>query len=127
MSSFRDRTHTNSWDNFGFLKVYVMWLDEKVESGVFKRKLKESGGRFDEKNDGFGPSLREYSDEFDSGLQGKLKSHGDLNESVGRKQKTKGYTNNLIMFFLSLKNLKLLFCPRQKACAIHVCYFCSRN
>lgn len=88
MSGFRDEAHSNSWDNAGFVRVYAMYLDEKVESGVFERKLKGSGGRFDERNDRFGPSRHEYGDEFDSGLQRKSRSYGDLNESVGREQKT---------------------------------------
>lgn len=46
MSDFRDEAHSSSWDHAGFVRVYAMYLDQKVEFLVYKKKLKsvvESG------------------------------------------------------------------------------------
>jgi len=40
MSDFRDEAHSSSWDHAGFVRVYAMYLDEKVEFLVYKKKLK---------------------------------------------------------------------------------------
>jgi hypothetical protein len=43
MGDFRDEAHSNSWDHAGFVRVYAMYLDEKVEFLVYQKKLKGDG------------------------------------------------------------------------------------
>lgn len=61
-----------------------MYLDERVESGVFEIKLKRSNSRFDERNDGYRPYRQAYGNEFDSRLHKKSRFYGNLNESLWR-------------------------------------------
>ena len=42
MSDFRDDAHSNSWDQVGFVRVYSLYLDAKVDFVAYRRKL--SGG-----------------------------------------------------------------------------------
>ncbi|PON94272.1 AP180 N-terminal domain containing protein [Trema orientale] len=75
MADFRDEAHSNSWDYASFVRLYAMYLDEKVESVVYDRKSK--GG-----NDGFG----ERDGEFNG--YGRSRSYGDLSESsMGKEQR----------------------------------------
>lgn len=79
MSDFRDEAHSNSWDLAGFVRLYAMYLDEKVENVVFEKKSRGGDGRFEERDD-----------EFESGMSRRSRSYGDLNESVeGREQRRK--------------------------------------
>lgn len=43
MSDFRDEAHSSSWDHAGFVRVYAIYLDQKVEFLVYKKKLKSVG------------------------------------------------------------------------------------
>ncbi|KAG8639307.1 hypothetical protein MANES_14G114700v8 [Manihot esculenta] len=86
MSDFRDEAHSHSWDHAAFVRFYAMYLDEKVEFVVSERKLKASERKFDEGDDGFGPS--EYRDDFDYEMHRRSRSYGDLNDdSVGKEQR----------------------------------------
>lgn len=55
MNDFRDEAHSNSWDHACFVRVYAMYLDEKVEFLVYQRKVRnvvESvDGEFERKNE----------------------------------------------------------------------------
>nr|KYP55724.1 putative clathrin assembly protein At4g32285 family [Cajanus cajan] len=42
MSDFRDEAHSSSWDHAGFVRVYALYLDEKVEFVSYRRKLRGS-------------------------------------------------------------------------------------
>ncbi|XP_057416473.1 putative clathrin assembly protein At2g25430 [Lotus japonicus] len=44
MSDFRDEAHSSSWDHAGFVRVYALYLDEKVEFVAYQRKLRGGGG-----------------------------------------------------------------------------------
>ncbi|KAJ1443909.1 Phosphoinositide-binding clathrin adaptor, domain 2 [Sesbania bispinosa] len=81
MSDFRDEAHSNSWDHAGFVRLYALYLDEKVEFVAYQRKLRGSSGVV-ESGDG------EFRDEFGSGMgRRRSSSYGDVNESFGRDQK----------------------------------------
>ncbi|XP_027332220.1 putative clathrin assembly protein At2g25430 [Abrus precatorius] len=43
MSDFRDEAHSSSWDHAGFVRLYALYLDEKVEFVVYQRKLRGGG------------------------------------------------------------------------------------
>ncbi|KAL5547797.1 hypothetical protein UlMin_003028 [Ulmus minor] len=92
MADFRDEAHSNSWDHAGFVRVYAIYLDEKVEGVVFERKSRGGDEKIEERDDRFGPSRREYGagrDEYEFGMARRSRSYGDLNESVGRDQRKK--------------------------------------
>ncbi|KAK7264902.1 hypothetical protein RJT34_32515 [Clitoria ternatea] len=63
MSDFRDEAHSSSWDHAGFVRLYALYLDEKVEFVAYQRKLKgtnpESGSGDGEFRDEFGSVERE--------------------------------------------------------------------
>jgi len=40
MSDFRDEAHSSSWDHAGFVRLYALYLDEKVEFVAYRRKLR---------------------------------------------------------------------------------------
>lgn len=82
MSGFRDEAHSNSWDHSSFVRSYASYLDEKLEFMVYERKLGGFDGRKNEDGYGFG----EFRDEPGYGMNGKSRSYGDLNESMGREQ-----------------------------------------
>ena len=85
MADFRDEAHSNSWDHAGFVRLYALYLDEKVESVVYDRKSKGGNGRFDE-ND-----VDEFGNGF--GIPRRSKSYGDLSESsMGKEQRREAAT-----------------------------------
>ncbi|TKY54831.1 clathrin assembly protein [Spatholobus suberectus] len=43
MSDFRDEAHSSSWDHAGFVRVYALYLDEKVEFVAYRKKLLRGG------------------------------------------------------------------------------------
>lgn len=94
MSDFRDEAHSNSWDHASFVKLYAMYLDEKVEFVVYQKNLKGTesvGGKFEERDDSYSPSRRgygEYRDEFIPGMGRRTRSYGDMNESTEKEQKS---------------------------------------
>lgn len=51
MSDFRDEAHSSSWDHAGFVRVYALYLDEKVEFVAYKKKLRGSVESEDERED----------------------------------------------------------------------------
>lgn len=80
MADFRDEAHSNSWDHAGFVRLYAIYLDEKVESVVYDRKLKSGNhDRFDERDD-------EFSNSSGYGMQRRTRSYGDLSESSMAKE-----------------------------------------
>ncbi|RZB81280.1 probable clathrin assembly protein At4g32285 [Glycine soja] len=62
MSDFRDDAHSNSWDQVGFVRVYSLYLDAKVDFVAYRRKL--SGGVVEsvEFRDEFGSAERERNE-----------------------------------------------------------------
>lgn len=84
MSDFRDEAHSNSWDHASFVRLYAMYLDEKVENVVYEKKSKGGDGRFEER------AAAEVRDEFDYGVPRRSRSYGDLNESAATEQRRKG-------------------------------------
>ncbi|KAK4257415.1 hypothetical protein QN277_007008 [Acacia crassicarpa] len=94
MSDFRDEAHSNSWDYAGFVRLYAMYLDEKVEFMAYLKKLKgveSAEGKFADKDDSWGPSRRgygEYRDEFNHGMGRRTRSYGDVNEATEKDQKS---------------------------------------
>lgn len=81
MSDFRDEAHSNSWEHSSFVRLYAVFLDEKVESVVYEKKMKGE----DNKND-------RYKDEFDNnnngmGMGRRTRSYGDVSESVGKEKR----------------------------------------
>ncbi|KAF7806410.1 putative clathrin assembly protein [Senna tora] len=84
MSDFRDEAHSNSWDHAGFVRLYAMYLDEKVQFVVYKKNLRglqSVDGKFE---GGYG----EYRDEFNPGMGGRTRSYGDVNESTEKEQRS---------------------------------------
>ncbi|OIW19549.1 hypothetical protein TanjilG_07004 [Lupinus angustifolius] len=43
VSDFRDEAHSNSWDLACFVRLYALYLDEKIEFVVHQRKLRDHG------------------------------------------------------------------------------------
>ncbi|CAL0307113.1 unnamed protein product [Lupinus luteus] len=86
ISDFRDEAHSNSWDHAGFVRLYALYLDEKVEFAVYQRKVKAAArGVGVESGDG-----GESRDEFGgvSGMGRRNRSYGDVNDSsYGRENK----------------------------------------
>lgn len=74
LSDFRDEAHSNSWDHAGFVRLYAAYLDERVESFVFKKKSR------DRRESG------ENRDEYGHGLPRRSRSYGDLNDSDQRRE-----------------------------------------
>ncbi|KAL1372275.1 putative clathrin assembly protein At2g25430 [Arachis duranensis] len=79
MSDFRDEAHSSSWDHAGFVRVYALYLDEKVEFVAYQRMLRSGGGGGESGGDG------EFRDEFGSGIGRRTRSYGDVSESYGRE------------------------------------------
>ncbi|KAG2713309.1 hypothetical protein I3760_04G171500 [Carya illinoinensis] len=75
MSDFRDEAHSNSWDHSGFVRFYAAYLDEKVESVVYEKKMKGVDKREDR-----------YKDEIENGMGRRSRSYGDVSESVEREK-----------------------------------------
>ncbi|KAL2338398.1 hypothetical protein Fmac_012844 [Flemingia macrophylla] len=53
MSDFRDEAHSSSWDHAAFVRVYALYLDQKVEFVAYRRNLignaaSRGGGEFGE-------------------------------------------------------------------------------
>ncbi|KAF9604019.1 hypothetical protein IFM89_039471 [Coptis chinensis] len=42
--NFRDEAHSNSWDHSTFVRTYALYLDQKLECLVYKKKRQGSGG-----------------------------------------------------------------------------------
>ncbi|KHN08221.1 Putative clathrin assembly protein [Glycine soja] len=59
MSDFRDDTHSNSPDQVGFVRVYSLYLDMKVDFGAYRRKLSDGVVESVEFRDEFGSTERE--------------------------------------------------------------------
>lgn len=77
MSDFRDEAHSNSWDHSGFVRFYAAYLDEKVETAVYEKKIKGADEREDR-----------YKDESDYGMMGRRsRSYGDVSESVVKEKR----------------------------------------
>ncbi|CAN6681230.1 unnamed protein product [Malus baccata var. baccata] len=53
LSGFRDEAHSGSWDHAGFVRLYAMYLEEKVEFEVYERKSRgrEGSGGFDQERE----------------------------------------------------------------------------
>ncbi|PSS36108.1 Clathrin assembly protein [Actinidia chinensis var. chinensis] len=85
MSGFRDEAHSNSWDHSSFVRTYALYLDEKLEFMLYERKLSSVDKRGNEGRYGYG----EFRDEQSYGMNRRLRSYGDLNESVDREQRKK--------------------------------------
>ncbi|CAL0330488.1 unnamed protein product [Lupinus luteus] len=69
VSDFRDQAHSNSWDHAGFVRLYALYLDEKIQFLVHQRKLRDRGvGDGDEFGGGsaMGRMNRSYDDVNDS-------------------------------------------------------------
>lgn len=92
MSDFRDEAHSHSWDHAGFVRLYAMYLDEKVEFVVYQKNLKgveSAEGKFAERDDSWGPSRRgygEYKDDFNPGMGRRTRSYDDVNEAIEKDQ-----------------------------------------
>ncbi|KAJ8767863.1 hypothetical protein K2173_020803 [Erythroxylum novogranatense] len=86
MSGFRDEAHSNSWDHVGFVRVYALYLDEKVELEVFERR-----SRGDEGSDGF-EGRREFRDDYGYGVPRRSRSYDDVNEYSVRKEQRREAT-----------------------------------
>ncbi|KAI4335694.1 hypothetical protein L6164_014317 [Bauhinia variegata] len=87
MSDFRDEAHSNSWDHAGFVRLYAMYLDEKVEFMVYEKKLKGVDGKFEERDE-FRRGSGEFRDEFGSGMGRRSRSYGDVNDSIGKGRRS---------------------------------------
>ncbi|KAK9269480.1 hypothetical protein L1049_001255 [Liquidambar formosana] len=89
MGGFRDEAHSNSWDHSGFVRTYALYLDEKLEFMVYEKKLNVGNGDNDDRSrrgDEYG--YGEYRDEFNSGMNRRSRSYGDVNEAAaGREQR----------------------------------------
>ncbi|KAL5769030.1 hypothetical protein ACOSQ2_015813 [Xanthoceras sorbifolium] len=85
MSDFRDEAHSNSWDYGGFVRVYAIYLDEKVEFAVYDKKMRGGEGKFEEKDDRF-------RDDFDGGMGMRSRSYGDVGESSVSREENKEAT-----------------------------------
>ncbi|KAI4344156.1 hypothetical protein L6164_011420 [Bauhinia variegata] len=87
MSDFRDEAHSNSWDHAGFVRLYAIYLDEKVEFMVYEKKPRSDGGKYEERDE----SRRgngEFRDEFGSEMGRRSRSYGDVNESMGKERRS---------------------------------------
>ncbi|KAK2645885.1 hypothetical protein Ddye_021080 [Dipteronia dyeriana] len=87
MSDFRDEAHSNSWDHGGFVRVYAMFLDEKVEFTVYDKKMRGGEWKFEEGDD----RLR---DDFDRVMGSRSRSYGDVGESSVSREEKKEATPN---------------------------------
>ncbi|KAJ7956724.1 Epsin N-terminal domain-containing protein / clathrin assembly protein-related [Quillaja saponaria] len=89
MSDFRDEAHSNTY-HATFMRLYAMYLDEKIEFLVYEKKLQGSDGKFEDKDDNWGPSRRgygEFGDELNNEMGRRSRSYGDVNESMGKEQR----------------------------------------
>lgn len=96
MSDFRDEAHSHSWDHAGFVRMYAMYLDEKVEFVAYLKNLKgveSSEGRFGER-DGFNVN----------GMGRRMGSYGDVNEGIIEKDQK----NNVITPVRDMKPERIL-------------------
>lgn len=82
MSGFRDETHSNSWDQSSFVRVYSTYLDQKLEFMVYERNLTgvEDLTRLESRNG-------EFREENGYGLGRRAQSYGDMTEVGGRDDK----------------------------------------
>ncbi|OMO81164.1 ENTH/ANTH/VHS superfamily protein [Corchorus capsularis] len=88
LSDFRDEAHSNAWDHASFVKVYAMYLDEKVEFSVFEKKKKRGGdGKFEERDERSRREYGDFRDDYDRGMGRKSRSFGDLNDANGKEQR----------------------------------------
>ncbi|XP_062078104.1 putative clathrin assembly protein At2g25430 [Humulus lupulus] len=78
MADFRDEAHSNSWDHASFVRLYAIYLDEKVESVAYDKKSKGGNDRFVERDD------HEFHNGY--GMPRRTSSYGDLSESPGSKE-----------------------------------------
>ncbi|GFY80901.1 ENTH/ANTH/VHS superfamily protein [Actinidia rufa] len=68
-----------------FVRTYALYLDEKLEFMLYERKLSSVDKRGNEDRYGYG----DFRDEQSYGINRRLRSYGDLNESVDREQRKK--------------------------------------
>ncbi|KAF7830301.1 putative clathrin assembly protein [Senna tora] len=106
MSDFRDEAHSSSWDHSAFVRIYAMYLDQRLELMLFERKSGNVGGgsgsvgeslddRYGGRDNFRSPPPRPYEYEYgefrgESGYQNgmrRTRSFGDMSETVGREGK----------------------------------------
>ncbi|XP_010533141.1 PREDICTED: probable clathrin assembly protein At4g32285 [Tarenaya hassleriana] len=83
MADFRDEAHSHSWDHAGFVRVYAMYLEEKLEFEVSERRSRGKEGKFEE-------DWRDREEGRDN-YGRRSRSYGDLGESsatTGREKST---------------------------------------
>ncbi|KAL5729644.1 hypothetical protein ACHQM5_002567 [Ranunculus cassubicifolius] len=77
LSDFRDEAHSNSWDHSAFVRTYALYLDQKLESMVYDKKLNPAtASAHGDDRYGRSPPSRPYDNGYSGGFRDDFSSGG---------------------------------------------------
>ncbi|KAM7256074.1 hypothetical protein ACFE04_011815 [Oxalis oulophora] len=95
MSDFRDEAHSSSWDQSAFVKMYSLYLDQKLELILFDKKSSGGTSGSNRGEDRFrSPQRRGYEHDYSGrgesnyGMERRTRSYGDVNDAAAADNKT---------------------------------------